>query len=303
MAAATGTDLPRRRFLIVRNRTAGVSRQDLVARVIAALVREGCLVTLSHTDGAAELRDVVEDARDRIDAVVAAGGDGTVRALAIAVGTGGLPVGIIPVGTGNVMAREIGLGRKAQEIAQVLRFGRALDIEGARANGEPFFLMAGVGFDGAIVQALDTSIKQRAGRAAYALPVLRALLGAPHRLSVRIDHGPPLAAAWVIAARARRYGGSFILSQSAGLTVPGLTAIVVHPKGRADLLRHLLALGAGRLDRTSGVQTLKCRHLVVEADDPAPAQIDGDAFAHTPITVEAGGPRISLIVPDGYPTR
>jgi diacylglycerol kinase family enzyme len=292
--------LPRRRFLIVRNKTAGVSRQDLVVRVAAALVRDGCVVTIRNTASADDLQRVAIEAQQDADAVVAAGGDGTIRALAIALEGSGVPVGIIPVGTGNVMAREIGMARRTEEIAKVLRFGRAIDIEGARANGEPFFLMAGIGFDGAIVRALNTTVKQRAGLAAYTMPVLRALLSNPHRLRVSIDDGLPQPASWVIATRATRYGGSFVLSPKAGLTKPGLVAIVVQSSGRMALLRQLVALGLGRLDRTAGVQAHICARIAVEAVKPAPTQIDGDAFAQTPIVVEAGGPRMSLIVPDHY---
>jgi diacylglycerol kinase family enzyme len=297
----TGMDAPaeRRRFVIVHNATAGRLGRKLVTRVVDALTRRGALVTLCDTATVADMATIGERTAAGVDAVVAAGGDGTIRALAKAVGPR-LPIGIIPVGTGNVMANEIGLQRNADMVARTLAQGPVVEIEGGRANGEPFFLMAGAGFDGAVVGALNMALKQRLGQAAYVIPALRALAQFKPDLAVSIDGGEPRPAAWVVVTRAQHYGGSFTLTRRAGLRTPDLVAVLFRPRNRMQFVGQLLALAAGRLDRTADVGIEAGRRFEITSTAGAPTQLDGDVFATTPLVVEAGGPKIGLIVPREY---
>lgn len=286
----------RQRFLLVHNTTAGVLGNGIVAKVITALAARGASVV--HAPARSNCSGPLAVAG--FDAVLAAGGDGTVRALAGAVE--GLPVGIIPAGTGNVLATEIGLRRTADSIADVLVSGPEVEIETARANGAPFLLMAGAGFDGAVVGALDMALKRRVGKAAYTLPVLRTLISTPVPLEVTVD-GRAYGAGWVVVTKATHYGGSFVISREAGLLKPGLKAVIFKSTSRIALLRQLLALATGGLERDKDVTVVPCRHVTVAASTEVPVQIDGDAFGATPLVIEAGGPRVRLIVPAEYAAR
>lgn len=298
MDASTGR---RRSFVIVHNATAGRLGRKLVGRVVDALGRGGALVTLCDTGSVADLAAIGERTAAGVDALVAAGGDGTIRALAKIVGAH-VPIGIIPVGTGNVMANEIGLSRHADAIARTLLEGPAVEIEGGRANGEPFFLMAGAGFDGAIVGALNLAVKQRLGQAAYVVPALRAVAQARPELAVSVDGQEPRRATWVVVTRAQHYGGSFTLTRRAGLLSPDLVVVLFRPRNRFQFIRQLLALASGRLDQTAGVDIQAGRRFEITSAGAAQTQLDGDVFATTPLVVEAGGPKIGLIVPPEYLT-
>jgi diacylglycerol kinase family enzyme len=290
---------PRRRFLLVENPIAGVSRRTLTGDVVRALEERGAVVT--RLDAEADLASVdwAEAAR-RHDAVIAAGGDGTVRALGRCVAATGLPLGLVPRGTGNVLAEEIGLPRGPGAIADILMRGPVVRIQGARANGEPMFLMAGIGFDGDVVRRLDLGLKRSVGKVAYAMPALAAIGARQPRLSVRIDGGEALEAGWVVVANARRYGGSFHLSRRAGLHNEGLIVVLFPLGGPLRRAGELLALGAGRLDRTRGVRILPARRVSIRSADRAAVQIDGDAVGSLPLDLEWGEPQLSLIVPETY---
>jgi diacylglycerol kinase family enzyme len=291
--------LERRRFLLVHNLTAGVKGGSVVPKVVASLEARGAMVDMAapREDNGADVRPLSVAG---YDAVIAAGGDGTIRAISAQVG--GLPVGIIPAGTGNVLATEIGLSRSADAIADVLTRGPVIEIEGAHANGAPFFLMAGAGFDGAVVHALDVGLKRRIGKAAYALPALRTLFTRPVPLEVTVD-GAAHSARWVVVTKASRYGGSFVISREAGVLNPGLRAVLFKSHSRIVLLRQLLALAAGTLEREQSVDILPCRHVTVDGPVLVPVQIDGDDFGFTPLVVEAGGPLLRLIVPPEFAAR
>lgn len=288
----------RKNFLLVYNPTAGLSGRTLLSRVVASLEAAGARVTAftSTRERAPDARAVVEGG---YDAVIAAGGDGTVRAVGQALAGAGIPVGFVPMGTGNVLAHEIGLPSSPGELARVLMHGPVVRIEGARANNEPFYLMAGVGFDGAVIERLDHRLKRRIGKSAYVAPVLKALKEPLPDLEVVLD-GVRHQASWVVVTKACRYGGRFVLAPDAGLRKATLMAVLVRANSKARLIRQLLALPLGRLVRQGGVETVACRRAEITATTPASVEIDGDAYGTTPLRIEAGGAALSLIVPETY---
>jgi diacylglycerol kinase family enzyme len=205
----------------------------------------------------------------------------------------------VPAGTGNVFAAEIGLGRDPDAIADLLLNGPVHKIGGAQANGETFFLMAGVGFDGEVVKHLDVASKQRVGKLAYAAPIMRALLKKPRAMRVTADE-KRLEAQWMVAARARNYGGSFEVSPSSGLCRPGFELILLKGPSRRAVARQALAVALGANGNSDGVVRMRCSRIRVEADEPVAVQVDGDTLGLTPITLEDGGPPLHVIVPKTY---
>jgi diacylglycerol kinase family enzyme len=285
----------RQRFLLLRNPRAGLAGSRLADDVVAALGRRGGRVAEAPLAGF----DAVAAVAGACDAVVAAGGDGTLRSLAPLLTGSRLPLGLVPAGTGNVLAREIGLPRDPDSIAATLSEGPAIDIGLGQANGAPFLLMAGVGFDGAVVARLDHDLKQRIGKLAYAGPMLRAWLGPRPSFTARID-GAAVPASWLIATRVSFYGGGFRLAAKGDLRGERLTAIIVRPSAPPARLAQLLALALGALDRLPGVEVRSCRRIVIEAPAGIPVQLDGDPFGATPVTLSGDGGRLRLIVPDTF---
>src|SRR5262249_61604032 len=96
------------------------------------------------------------------------------------------PLDILARGSDNVLAQEIGLKATPEVLCQMLADGPTLPIACAKANGEPFLLMAGAGFDARVVGALNHALKSRIGKIAYAAPVLGALLRPLDTLNVTI---------------------------------------------------------------------------------------------------------------------
>lgn len=296
----TGKGLVRRRFLLLHNPVAGVRRRTLASRVASELERRGAEIVMLRSWGAtagaapgAIARDVQLDG---FDAVIAAGGDGTVRALATALGEStSIPIGIIPTGTGNVLANEIGMPKKASEIAEVLMNGPVVEVAGAAADREAFFLMAGAGFDGEVVAGLNQNLKRRFGKLAYIVPIMRSLMKKPQPFAVTVD-GQELEATWIIAANGRNYAGTFVLAPQARLSVQGFDAIVFNARTRRGRLLELLAIVAGLHARLPGVTVLPCHDMTVMALG-VPLQIDGDPMSASPVTITSRGPRLRLIGP------
>jgi diacylglycerol kinase family enzyme len=293
----------RRRFFLVTNPAAGIGDFPLIEGVVTFLERGGALVARAPHCGLAEARAAARDAAASggFDAIIAAGGDGTIRQVACALIGSSTPLGIIPVGTGNVLAREIGLTISPASLAATLSAGRRVGVPCAEANGEPFLLMAGVGFDARVLTDLDQGWKSRVGKLAYAGPVLAALARPLDQLRVVVD-GRPYSACWAIIANARHYAGRFLLTRRAAIGRRGLEAVLFRARSRHALAAQLLDLATGRLDRrvarTADVAIVSCRKATITSREAVPTQLDGDLFGTTPLEVTAGSAEVGLIVPD-----
>ncbi|MDX2155270.1 MAG: diacylglycerol kinase family lipid kinase [Hyphomicrobiaceae bacterium] len=288
-----------RRFLILQNPLAGCRQaRRRLDRVVERLRAAGCHLDVRQTDGPDENHRLASQAvhEGGVDAVLAAGGDGTVRSTASALVGTPMPLGIIPVGTGNVMAHEIGLGIDADAVAACLLEGGIATVQTAYANGQVFFLMAGAGFDGRVIAALDPALKRRIGKAAYVWPVVKSLLAGPDALRVRID-GREEQAGWVVATMRRRYAGAFVLAPEASLDSSDIHTVLFNPRRRRGMLSALLEVGMGRIEHRADIADVAGHTIEIAADRPIPVQVDGEPFGTTPVRIEAGGPPLRLIVP------
>jgi len=292
----------RRRFFLIANPGAGVAGAPLVQDVVRALEAQGAAITRIKPGAVEAVRRQAREAADggRYDAVVAAGGDGTIRNVACALLGSPTPLGIIPVGTGNVLAHEIGLAATPGGVSRTLLEGPVARIACAQVNGEPFLLMAGAGFDARVVAALDQRLKSRVGKVAYAGPLLGALAQPVDTLSLTID-GRHHEASWAVIANARHYGGRFVLAPRTGILERGLEAILFKTRSRAAFIGQLMSLMMGRLEPRSvqrgDVLMLPCSRVTITARHPVPTQIDGDVFGTTPLDIDAGTAEVGLIVP------
>lgn len=299
-----------RRLFVVFNPTAGRNRRARLQAVLDAVAAMGgsseVCETVSTADAANAIRAAAKSGK--YDAIVAAGGDGTVRLTATATLNTGVPVGYIPLGTGNVLAHELDLDRSESALARVLCAGRVTEIELASANNAPFLLMAGLGFDGRVIGALSSKVKGNVGKAAFAVPTLRALAAPLDRMTVTID-GARHHANWVVISNARHYGGHFVLAPGTHISAPGLVAVLVSAPNRATLVTRLAQLGMGNFGAAaarpgSGVTMIPCRHALVETFRPVPLQIDGDAAGSaTRLDVKAALATIPLITGDIHGAR
>jgi diacylglycerol kinase (ATP) len=297
----------RRNFFMIANPGAGLGGSPLVEQVANALCGAGASVTRARpTDVRAARHEAREAAKcGRYDAIVAAGGDGTIRQVAAALLGADTPLGIVPVGTGNVLAHEIGLAPKSDAIARMLLHGPAASVMCAQANKEPFLLMAGAGFDGRVIAALDHRFKSYVGKAAYAGPILGALVRPMDMLTVILD-GTRHEASWAVIANARHYGGRYVLAPHTGIQERGLQAVLFKARNRAVLVGQVLSLVMGKLGKRTAthgdVAMLPCASATITAHHPVPTQIDGDPFGLTPIEIESGSAELRLIVPAGPPS-
>jgi len=273
--------VPRLRFLILHNSAAGRNGTRLAGGVAEELRSKGAVADIFElSEGLSQ----VGGAACRYDALVISGGDGSIRAMAESLVSAQIPLGIIPNGTGNVLAEELGMPVEVSALADLLMHGPTHPIAGGLVNGTPFLLMFGAGFDGDVIGGLSRSSIQAVGKLAYVAPVLRALFKKPRLFDVSID-GHISQASWILISNAARYGGRFLLTDQTGLVEPTLMAFISRATTRRARLLELIRLAAGRLGSASTIDVTAVEHAKVLSGEVA-AQIDGEPLPSGPFALQ-----------------
>ena len=247
------------------------------------------LLTTAEDTGAGQTRQALDDGADLVCAL---GGDGTVRAVAEVMVHTGVPVGLLPGGTGNLLARNLDL--PLTDVGESLTVAlngvdRTIDVgrvsfasvpsEGAAAAApeQVFLVMAGFGFDAAMMAGAPEKLKARVGWLAYAVSGLRNLSGPRVKVRITADDHQPYArrVQTVLVGNCGKLTGGIVLLPDAEVDDGYLDAAILSPKGVVGwatvAARVLAKRGHPRVER------FRCRELAVSVvDRPQEGQLDGD---------------------------
>lgn len=289
-----------RRFIhIILNPAAGRRKRHLLDDVVERLRAAGADVTIELTEAAGHATQLARAAAraGQADVIVAAGGDGTINEVARGLLGQGVPLGIVPLGTANVLAIEIGLPQRAEDVASMLLGGPAELIGTGLVQNEIFLMMAGIGFDGEIVHGIDPKLKRLWGKAAFIWSGLRTWMRGPaHDIRLVVD-GREKRAAWAIVTNGRHYAGPFVLAPDADITHPGLTLLLFKKPSRFAFAVYLAALGLGIVQRLPSVEVLPARRIDVPGPEGLAVEVDGDDRGFLPQTIERGTQFLRMVVP------
>jgi diacylglycerol kinase (ATP) len=288
-------------MVIIFNPAAGRRRAQLLWRVLDVLVANGIRLQLSETRCAGHAARLARSAAaNGAPMVVAAGGDGTIAEVASGLVGTRTRLGVIPLGTANVMAHELSLPFAPRAVAAALAFGRTREVWPGVVRGPDgerlFVQMLGVGFDAHVVHRLPNGLKRALGRGAYALQTLREAFGYQYRpIRLRIDDTETEAAS-VVVCKGRLYGGPFVLAPDAHTDAPGFEVVLFERGGARAVLCYGAALALNVLARAPGVRQVRARRVDFIGNERVAAQSDGDAAGWTPFSITDAPAPIPVVV-------
>lgn len=235
--------------------------------------------------------------------IIAAGGDGTVNEVINGIAGSEIPMAILPLGTTNVLAKELGIVEDVERAMEVALTGTPKTVSLGRivtaSSFVPryFVLWAGVGFDGEAVFGISESIKKVWGKGAYIYSGIKTLFRFnPEELIFDIGRKTYSGYSAVIG-KVAKYGGNFKITPDANLVEPSLYVCLFKGKERLDIFRYILGIVAGIHLRFRDIEYLKA--TAIEIKGRAHVQIDGDYLGMTPAKVEVVPHMLKLV----YPTR
>jgi diacylglycerol kinase (ATP) len=288
-------------MIVIFNPTAGRRRANALWRVLDVLSANGMRLELAETRRAGHATELArEAAAGGARLVVAAGGDGTIAEVANGLAGSEARLGVIPLGTANVLAHELSLPFAPSAVAAALAFGRTCTlwpgIARASDSSRLFVQMLGVGLDAQVVHRLNLPMKRLLGKGAYVAQTVRELMRYQYPLlRVRLD-GTETEAASVIVSKGRLYAGRFTLAPNANARQPGFSVALFDHNGPFAAMMYGAALPLNLLSRAPGLRILSADVVEILGNGSAPAQADGDAMGATPISVRDASMPIQVVM-------
>jgi len=256
-------------------------------------------VVIRTTEGPGDAEAQAERAVDAgYSTIVAAGGDGTINEVVNGIGSAPIALGILPMGTVNVLAMELGIPFDLVSAWKVIRHGRIKLIDQATANGHLFVQMAGVGADAEVIARNNRQVKQVLGPLSYLLTATQVAAKRPPRLLVTSEEHPDVQGSFVLVGNGRYYGGPFPLFAHADMQDGLLDVYVFKYMNYLHLMRYFRGMVFGSLSKFSDVTYFKSRRLLVEASLPVPVEADGEVAGHSPVEFAVRRRRLRIIVPE-----
>jgi YegS/Rv2252/BmrU family lipid kinase len=288
--------------ILIANPAAKKASGQVVQQAAALIRSAGHEVHIRLTQRKGDAEGWAREAScDGAPLIIAAGGDGTFNEVINGIANAGTPMAIIPMGTTNVLAKELGVPEDvAGATALALKgkvhsvcLGRISCVSGSSHVARYFCLMAGIGFDGEAVYGVSEFLKRRSGKGAYILSGLKTLLSySPVDLKFTMN-GTVCTGYSAIVGNASRYGGNFKITPDAMLDDPHLRIVILQGKRRRDILRYIYGIVRGRHLQLKDITYLKGESLRIEGS--ARVQIDGDYLGTTPATITVVPDALQLI--------
>ena len=295
--------------VIVFNPAAGRRRERRRRELEKAreiLWRAGISAELRGTQGPGTATGIAREEAERgTQLVIVCGGDGTINEVVNGLAGSQVPMAVLPAGTANVLAKELGIPwdipRAAELIARGERRRIALGKVTRTKTGDSryFLCIGGAGPDGVMIYSVDLGLKAKAGILAFWMEGFRqlAMYGFPHfRVTTE---GKVAAASMVIVGRTKHYGGPFRITTEADLFGEEFEVAVVTTRSRVVYLAYLPLLWMGRLRRMRGVDFWKAREVRCDpmADPYVYAQVDGETLGRLPVVFEIVPDALTIVVP------
>lgn len=229
-------------------------------------------------------------------AVVAAGGDGTINEVVNGLAGSDVTLGVLPVGTMNVFAAELGLPGDLKAAWQVVREGVTRKVDLARANDQYFIQLAGVGLDAQALQETTWESKRSLGPLSYLVSAAQIAARVPPRLLVEAD-GVEREGSFVLVGNGRYYGTRLAFFKDAKVDDGKLDVLIFKNLGYLDIARYLGTILMGIHTEQKDVEYFQTKRAIVRCDQTVPVEVDGEVATESPVTFRISSRKLRVFVP------
>lgn len=285
-----------KKVLIILNPAARSERARAMKEKIEAL---SLRIVVRMTSAAGNARELARQALDEnFGAIVAAGGDGTVNEVANGVAGSDIPFGILPVGTMNVFASELGIPQNNLAAAwQVIEKGSIRELDLPVANGAHFVQLAGIGLDAEVVRLTTPESKRALGPVSYLLTLAQAAAVRPPTIFVDPVDSHRREGSFVLVGNGRLYGGPFVLFKNARPDDGLLDVLVFKNQSHWDLVRYFQAIAFGNHPDLPDVEYFQTKSMDVHSTAMVPLELDGELADALPCQFSFSPKKFPVLAP------
>lgn len=251
------------------------------------------------TENPRQLAELIRHYQHQVDLVIVGGGDGTLNAAVDALVETGLPLGILPLGTANDLARTLEIPNSLPEACDIIANGQVRRIDLGWVNGKHFFNVASLGLSVQITKKLTKEVKRRWGVFAYAITALQVILQTrPFRAEIRINgESIKVKTVQIAVGNGRYYGGGMAVVQDATIDDQRLDLYSLELKHWWQFIALLPAMRGGTHTKWRDVRALSGQEIQVYTRKPRPINTDGEITTHTPAEFRVIPQALAVLVP------
>jgi diacylglycerol kinase family enzyme len=294
---------PIRKGVLIYNPTAGQrDRRPAMDALIGRMRARGVTLVNAPTIGPGHATEIVRAFLPlKPDVIAACGGDGTISEVARGLSGSGVPLAVLPGGTSNVLARELGIPLDPERAAELLFDGRLRSVRVLTANDRAFLLWAGAGLDARVMGHMSLRWKRRFGRAGISVTAASEFFRYEFpRLQVLVD-GVIHDATFAVVCHARHYAGDWVIAPAASPESDEMDVLLFASRSRYQFFRLFLAIRQGRaahLDRGLA-RLVRGRHVEIRSRETYAVEthVDGDCILETPVTCRVTKETVEILVP------
>jgi len=253
--------------------------------------------------GHAEIGDIIARHRAAIDRVIVAGGDGSLNVVVQALVGTGLPLGVLPLGTANNLARTLAIPMDLSQACQVAVSGQRRQIDLGQVNGRYFFTTASIGLSVKITEALTTKTKQRWGPLAYGVAALRALTRSrPFRADITWPDGSRhTRTVQIVIGNGRYYGSALPVAADARIDDAFLDLYSLEVGHWLSLIALVPSLRRGEHGSKRSVEALRAKEFEIRTVVRRKINLDGEVCSETPARFQVVPGALEVFTPDERP--
>jgi YegS/Rv2252/BmrU family lipid kinase len=258
---------------------------------------QGCQVCETSGVGDAE-KMARHAASEGFTKIVAAGGDGTINEVVNGLAGSGAMLGLLPMGTVNVFAMELGLpSHNLTHCWQIIQGSNTRLVDLPSANGKYFVQLAGVGLDAQVVKETSAALKRNFGPLSYLFSAAQIAARRPPRLVVEWENGMKMEGSFVLVGNGRRYGGPFPFFKQAVMDDGLLDVIAFKQIGYFEIIKYLQEVFFSSAIRLPEVEYFQTSHLRVTSEDQVPVELDGEVIGNCPVDFEIKEKTLRVLAP------
>jgi diacylglycerol kinase (ATP) len=279
-------------ILVILNPAARSERARNVWDRIESLPRAQVRPTQAPGDAERYAREAVETG---VRIVVAAGGDGTINGVVNGLAGSDTALGILPVGTMNVFAAEMGLPNDLEEAWEIIEAGYTRSIDLAQANEHFFVQLAGIGFDAQVVERTSWNFKKNFGPLSYLVSAAQIAAEKPPKIVVE-NEGKTREGSFVLIGNGRFYGAPIKVFKDARLDDGLLDVLILRNLGYLELARFLTGVFTGTHTEAEDVEYFQTPAVQVRSKDEVPVEVDGELMGKLPVDFRIAAKKLRVVV-------
>jgi diacylglycerol kinase (ATP) len=276
-----------------------ITAEEIIQEVGKSCDKEKIKLDVEFTKHPNHATEMAKDAKNKYDMVIVAGGDGTVNEVINGIIDSKIPLVIIPFGSTNVLALELGIPFSASKASELITHGKKLkiDLGYAKTNEKAryFSMMVDVGFVPKLIEGINLEVKKRWGNIAYLLSGIRQLLTYKW-YNIHVEHKSHSVGYYVIVSNSKDYAGEYQIADKASLTDGLLDLVVINRKSRWKTIKFISSVSTGESNKFLRGEYYQVKEAHIYSRHKMLVQVDGELLGTTPVDVKVVPKSLTVMV-------